>query len=336
MVRKVLLCLVTAVLILSRNAEATLSVEVQRIWQEATLVENEHKKLIVEKKKLAELMAALKDKTFKEEDRKKLETQQALVDAQNRNLEAVIDATSLKGPTETTIINAISIVNKKSKLDELGTQMLTHPKETQAVLAKTIEGMEADLTTSAVNATKLNERERIDKEADTRFAGFGFGVAIGLTVKAGNRDLVQSATLDANKIVRVERDNNSRANFLLETHYLFTPNAPFLPWIPFFNVEAKQWGHGPFVAVQPGTDNIIESVGIGWMLGFKRSRILATDTARQRGDSFNLGAGVLVNPNAQVLGDGVVKNQPLPSNETDVRLKKTTEIGWLVVFSYSF
>lgn len=167
--------------------------------------------------------------------------------------------------------------------------------------------------------------------ADKRFAGFNFGVALGVVVKAGKRDLVQTAAVDPNGIVRIERDNNTTANLLLESHYFYTPQASFLGL-----VDSRNWGHGPFVAVQPGTENIIQSVGAGWMIGFKRSSIVAQDLARDRGDSFNIGIGVMVNPNAQVLGDGVQKNQPLPSGETSVRLRKTTEMGYLITFSYSF
>ena len=72
------------------------------------------------------------------------------------------------------------------------------------------------------------------------------------------------------------------------------------------------------------------------MFGFKRSSIVAKDLARDRGDSFNVGFGMMVNPNSQVLGDGITKNQVLPAGETAVRLKTTTELGWLFVFSYTF
>jgi hypothetical protein len=118
---------------------------------------------------------------------------------------------------------------------------------------------------------------------------------------------------------------------ILESHYFFTPKSSF-----FGVVESKDWGHGPFVAVQPGTENIIQSIGAGWMIGFKRSNIVGKDLARDRGDSFNIGFGVMANPNAHVLGDGIEKNQPLPVGETTVRLRTTTEIGYLITFSYSF
>lgn len=180
--------------------------------------------------------------------------------------------------------------------------------------------------------TETSESQRLKDLADKRFAGFGFGVALGVTVKAGKRQIVNSATVDPNGLVRIDRDNNTTANFILESHYFFTPDIH----IPVFNVEPKNWGTGPFVAVQPGTENIIQSVGAGWMIGFKRSSIIASDLARDRGDSFNIGVGLMLNPNAQVLGDGIEKDKPLPGAETAIRLKKTTELGWLFTFSYSF
>jgi hypothetical protein len=180
------------------------------------------------------------------------------------------------------------------------------------------------------STTDVSETKELKDLADKRFAGFNFGVALGVVIKAGKRDIVQSASLDANGIVRIDRDNNTTANMILETHYFFTPDCKFI------NVEPKNWGIGPFIAVQPGTQNIIESAGAGLMIGFKRSSIIAKDLARDRGDSFNIGLGVMVNPNAQVLGDGVQKNQILPTGETTVRLRTTTEMGYLVTFSYSF
>lgn len=172
---------------------------------------------------------------------------------------------------------------------------------------------------------KTSEQQELQNKADQRFAGFGFGVAIGVVGKAGKRDVIHSAALDPNGIVRVDGDANTTANLILESHYFFTHGE-----------SPKNWGYGPFVAIQPGTQNIIESVGAGLMVGFKRSSIVATDLGRDRGDSFNIGLGMMINPHAQVLGDGITKNQVLPAGETAIRLKTTTELGWLFVFSYSF
>lgn len=197
----------------------------------------------------------------------------------------------------------------------------------QGRLAVAIDDFNQDLS-------KMKEEGNPPNGGDSHFAGMGFGVAIGVVSKAGKRDVIQSATLDPNGIVRVDSDANTTANLILEGHYFFTPEKRFIPQA--FDAAPRNWGHGPFIAVQPGTQNIIEAVGIGWMLGFKRANIVAKDTAPNRGDSFNLGLGIMVNPNAQVLGDGITKNQALPAGETAVRLKTTTEMGWLFVFSYTF
>lgn len=215
-------------------------------------------------------------------------------------------------------------------------------------------------------------REELQKLADSRFAGFGFGIAIGATIDTGGRDRIDEATVDAAGIVRVDRDSNTRANFMLESHYFFTPgyhkrqqtedgkmirdastgnlvplvNLRDTPARDFrcsdywsckcFGIMPGDWGWGPFVSIQPGSEDIIEAVGAGLMLGFKRAAILAPRLAPDLGDSFNIGAGVVLDPNAKVLGDGVNENQPLPAGETSVRLKETTQYGIVLLFSYSF
>lgn len=287
--------------------------------------EAERKKLEQERRKQAE-----------EKQKNDIETQRNRIKEAEKDLEITIRAFAFKGSTARAVTKATELLNQKAELDILTDRISKAGHETQQILQRDLSSKESNLDKTVNEAKDRTEQEILKDLADSRFAGFGFGVAIGAIIKAGKRDLVQSATLDANRIVRIDRDNNTTANFLLESHYFFTPNANFLPWFPMFNVPAEKWGHGPFVAVQPGTQNIIEAVGIGWMLGFKRSHIIASDLARDRGDSFNLGAGILVNPNSQVLGDGITKNQPLPTGETDIRLKRTTEIGWLITFSYSF
>ncbi len=202
----------------------------------------------------------------------------------------------------------------------------------KAALENSLKDSQARLD-QMVSQPQLSDIRSLKEKADERFAGFNFGVALGVIIKAGKRDLVQEASLDANGIVRIDRDNNTTANLILESHYFFTPDLNFLG---MKSVGPRDWGVGPFIAVQPGTENIIQSVGAGLMFGFKRSQIIAPDLARDRGDSFNIGLGVMVNPNAKVLGDGITKNQPLPAGETSVRLRTTTEMGWLVTFSYSF
>jgi hypothetical protein len=215
-----------------------------------------------------------------------------------------------------------------------------------AALIKTLEKRVSDLTLDQTDRdtfqrslmlaqeqsenVRTNQVEELRRDSDTRFAGFNFGIALGVTTKAGRRQIVNSASVDANGLVRIDRDDNATANFMLESHYFFTPNFPLI------NVAPKDWGIGPFIAVQPGTDNIIQSVGAGGMIGFKRSKLILKDLQRDRGDSFNIGFGVMLSPNAMVLGDGIEKDKPLPGDEKTIRLKRTTELAWVILFSYTF
>lgn len=163
--------------------------------------------------------------------------------------------------------------------------------------------------------------------ATQKFGGLEFGVGLSFTADVGTSDRVSDAEL-VNGIVRVKDENNGIARIMLESHYLFTPNRTSL-----FGVPAGRWGHGPFVAIQPGTDDIIQAIGAGWMIGFRRP---APATGEDTGQSFNIGFGVVVDPNTRILGDGIVANQPLPAGETAIRYTEEMQIGALLLFSFSF
>ena len=158
------------------------------------------------------------------------------------------------------------------------------------------------------------------------FAGLNFGIGISLTHDTGSNDRVEDASLDEAGIVRVTKDQNDIARVMLETHYFFEPDSngkSFLGMTP-----AGKWGHGPFVALQPGTDEIIEAIGLGWMVGFKR--------ANSGSESWNLGLGYVVDPSVKILGDDVSENQALPTGETQIRFKETSQGGVFLLASFSF
>ena len=191
---------------------------------------------------------------------------------------------------------------------------------------------------------EVDARIELEKLIETRFRGFGFGIALGAVIDVGGRDRIESAILDPTGRVRVEEDSNVRANFMLESHFFFTPEFKFpFGFIPCENlknvfgwVETGNWGFGPFVAIQPGSNNIIDSVGVGGMVGFKRPKSIGGSAPLGVGDSFNIGVGALIDIKQKVLGDGVRANEPLPAGETALRFKETSQIGAVVIFSYSF
>ena len=160
--------------------------------------------------------------------------------------------------------------------------------------------------------------------------GFKFGVALGLTMDLGDNDRVESADV-FNGVVRVTKDNNYSPRIMLETHYFFTPPPEKIFGKTIANYlehERGNLGIGPFVAIQNGSDDFIEYIGAGIMLGFRRTG--------ESTNSFNIGLGVVVDPSAKILGDGIVENQPLPEGETAVRFKETSQLGLLAMVSYAF
>ena len=153
--------------------------------------------------------------------------------------------------------------------------------------------------------------------------GFGFGPALAVTVDFPGKARVESAEIIAG-VVRITDENDSSARLMLETHYFFRP--PFRA--QQLGVEAKDWGVGPFVAVQSDDNDLLGAVAVGLMAG-----------VRQPGSdrrSFNFGVGVLVDPNSRVLGDGVLANMPLPAGETVVRFKEEAQYSVILITSFSF
>jgi len=174
------------------------------------------------------------------------------------------------------------------------------------------------------NSFAEDDQKQVNATA-VEFAGLKFGVGISITHDVGSIDRVTSATLDGNGIVRVTKEQNDIARIMLETHYFFKGGNKVLG---LWNAPAAGWAWGPFIALQPGTNDIIEAIGGGIMIGFRQST-----TSK---DSFNIGLGMIVDPSVQVLGDGITENQPLPTGETEIRYKETSQGGILGLFSFTF
>jgi hypothetical protein len=88
---------------------------------------------------------------------------------------------------------------------------------------------------------------------------------------------------------------------------------------------------GFFVAVQPGSDELIDAVGAGWMWRWP-------DKLRLGGERvLNIGIGLISDPNVDELGDGFVENEKAPLDPNgvpqQVRLKKTDRTGWFITAS---
>ena len=148
--------------------------------------------------------------------------------------------------------------------------------------------------------------------------GLGFGVGLGFRWNVLRPDLVSDATVDANGIVRVNTRNNTQAGLLLEMHDF--------PW----TFKGGEIGHGPFAAVQSGSDQVITAAGAGWMFGFKI----------KDNKAFGLGIGYAGLPSAKVLGAEFVDGQPAPKGPDGkpltVRLQQRDKGSVLFVLSFVF
>lgn len=161
---------------------------------------------------------------------------------------------------------------------------------------------------------------------------FGFGVALGLAANVTGADIVTNATVDQNGIVRVNTRSNTAAGFLLETHYYIWPKVT-PEMLNGTAPDLRSWGTGPFVAAQPGTSQIVYSVGAGWMIGFRRPKGSSPS-------GFGLGLGYEAIPSAQVLGSEFVNGQPAPvdskGSPLPIRYETEDKGSLLVVLSVSF
>ena len=168
------------------------------------------------------------------------------------------------------------------------------------------------------------EKQRLYAEGKSEFAGINFGVGISLTFDLGQHARAKSASI-VDGIVRIDDEDDKIARIMLESHYFFVPGGRFLK---MNSLGPGKWGWGPFVALQPGTNEIIEAIAVGFMVGFRREV--------EGASSWNIGVGYVTDPNVQVLGDGFVENQPPPGNETEVRFKEISQDGIVLLFSFTF
>lgn len=182
-----------------------------------------------------------------------------------------------------------------------------------------------DAATPIEPVPKTATDDKLQKSNTKNFAGLDFGVGVSATFDLGSNDRITTAEI-VNGLVRVTDKDNVRARIMLESHYFFKPSFKFL------KTDEENWGYGPFIALQPGTDEIIESIGAGLMFGFRRN----SSSEEDANQSFNIGFGVAFDPNTQTLGEGIVNGEPLPEGETAVRFLEQDQVGLLILTSFSF
>lgn len=177
------------------------------------------------------------------------------------------------------------------------------------------------------------------QSAQKNFLGLEFGLGLALSYDMEGERVESAALVD--NLIRVDEGNRATPRLLWEIHYFFkyakdrVPKATRkeykmagkdLQELKRLDGIVKGWG--PFAGMQTSDDKAIDSFVLGCMFGWRR------ELAESR--SFNLGFGVIVDSDVQVLGDGLHANQALPGAEATIRFKKEDRWGPVVVVSFSF
>jgi hypothetical protein len=168
---------------------------------------------------------------------------------------------------------------------------------------------------------------KAEESAATKdFLGLKWGFGIGAAGDLSSRKRVDSAKA-VNGVVRVDETSQVQPRIFLEIHLFGL--SQLAKNTSFENMDPKPlFGQGLWVGVQSSSDQVIDAFALGWMWGWRKSSTSS--------NSLNLGLGLVLDPKVQVLGDGFKENQPLPTGETEIRYKKESHLGAVLVTSFSF
>lgn len=210
----------------------------------------------------------------------------------------------------------------RQALDELDQQQLDQQEKEQA---PTIKELAKQVSEGADPSTLKKALNELDGRRE--FAGIGFGIAPSV-VFGGSRE-VESAEIvtttppgggTPTSTVRVKTSHQAVPSLLLETHYFFVPK---------YDDGKTQVGHGPFLSLEVGEDDVIGGLGFGYMVGWRSER-----GASSR--SFNVGIGPFLDRDVQQLAHGFADGQTPPNGETQVAFRSEDEWRWVLMFSFSW
>ncbi len=180
----------------------------------------------------------------------------------------------------------------------------------------------------------------------TSWGGLGWGIGLAANFDVTGRRVVNASLV--NNIVRIDdATSNVNVGFVLEAHYFIRDWTFSNQWrdaactLLVGDVFCMDIATGPFVAIQvgggnsaiPGDKDLVTAYALGWMVGLRHPRMLTSANANQ---SWNFGIGLRIDPNAKLLGDGIVPNQALPIGETTIRYKNEARYGLMLLSSFSF
>ncbi len=212
---------------------------------------------------------------------------------------------------------ALTLILSMLAASEVGAEVTLTPRQDE------IKDSE-DSAQDAASPEELAQKEA----ALNSFLGFDWSAGIAVTGDFTSERRIDDAEL-VNGVVRVKDESRYLPRIMLEAHYLFRSwgdqkidRALRADGKTYFVTK----GHGPFVAIQSSDKQALDSFAAGYLFGWR------PDSTKEW--SFVMGAGAVLDPNVQILGDGIQANQALPEGETAIRYKKVDRWGWMLMFSF--
>jgi hypothetical protein len=193
----------------------------------------------------------------------------------------------------------------------------------------------------------LVEENTKTEDAVNEFAGVKWGAGIGVIGGFGGDQAVEKASV-VNGVVRVDEEDDLRPQLFLEMHAFTLIGADGKSWKKYRQDKRSyrsgmaqgnagtdptmpappMRGFGPFIALQSNDNEVIDALAVGVMWGFRMNP--------DKSASINIGIGLSFDPSIQVLGGGLKDGSPLPTGETEIRLKKESRFGWALMTSFTF
>lgn len=186
--------------------------------------------------------------------------------------------------------------------------------QVQAQNAFDIQTLSEQQTKELAARMQSIENAKKEEKGKSEFLSSYFGLGLYAGFDTGKKQRIDSARV-VNGIVRVEEQSDAQVGFMLEAHRIFALD------------NENHWGLGPYVGLVTSGEDLITAASIGLLLAMR---------PQNAERSLNVGLGFMVTPKAQVLGDGIEANQPLPVGETEVRMKKETIYGVALSVSFGF
>jgi hypothetical protein len=149
------------------------------------------------------------------------------------------------------------------------------------------------------------------------FSNLNAGIAV---LHLGSDEIVD-ATIE-NHIVRVKEKRRVRAGPWLQTTWVNDGNKCPSEWIKC----------GIFLGAELGGDNLVKSVGTGFVLQFRRKDENGMQTTK---GAINLGIG-LHWTTVQLLGSGLEENKPVDEGIESIRYRNETRRGVVINVSFGF